>query len=124
MSDVIESLKRLAPAAIDRDELLVQTARASVRPLPIWKWLTMGLACSQLVTIGLWCTNRKPAEAIQATTPTLRVDTVTAPIVPEPNSYLAMNYSPNPPSRDSGATIIADHYRPILMAGDRARFLD
>jgi hypothetical protein len=119
MSDVIESLKRLAPSAMDRDTLLVHAARASVRPSPVWKWLAGGLAVSQVATLGLWwaMANGQPARVESVEPP--RIETMPEAASPEPFSYLAMNFSPESPPRESEIPS-PDERRPILTAGQRS----
>ena len=96
--DVIDALKRLKPAAPDRDAILLAVGRASAPRSPAWKWLACGLMAMQLATAALWMrpapvppSAERPPDPIPAESVEPKPDSPPTP--PEPNSYLALMLS-------------------------------
>lgn len=98
---MIDKLSRFTPVTtLNRDEMLFQAGRASVRNPRIWKWLVGGLALSQSVTLAAWfwltpVTNSPvvPTLAVEAT-PLLIPETppqVPVSPTPDPSSYIELS---------------------------------
>jgi hypothetical protein len=83
-SDPVEKLRRftVATGTLNRDELLFQAARASVRTPWLWKWSACLLALSQTVTLALWL-----AVPLAPRVPPRPADVAPQPAVISPGQY-------------------------------------
>ncbi len=98
---MIDKLSRFTPVtALNRDEMLFQAGRASVRPPRIWKWLVGGLTLSQSVTLAAWfwltpiTSNPVVPTLVVEATPLLIPETpprAPASLTPDPSSYLELS---------------------------------
>ncbi|HEY2783925.1 MAG TPA: hypothetical protein VGJ05_03035 [Fimbriiglobus sp.] len=105
MSDpVIGKLARFTPeSALDRDALLFQAGRASVRTPGMWKWAVATLTVSQVFTLALLLgggtPKPRPASPVEpVATESLQPDPTS---IPEPISYavLIRNFDPDAPPK-------------------------
>lgn len=97
---MIDKLSRFTPVTtLNRDEMLFQAGRASVRSPRIWKWLVCGLALSQSATLAAWfwltpvITNPVVPALVVEETPLLIPETprALASPTPDPSSYLELS---------------------------------
>jgi hypothetical protein len=95
--DVTRDLSAFTPAGLDRDAVLFAAGKAAARRPAVWKWLAVGLAVSNAVTLGVLLWPTPPVEvpvpvevppAVEA--PPAVVEPV--PTRPEPSSYLALTW--------------------------------
>ena len=98
---MIDKLTQFTPVTtLNRNEMLFQAGRASVRTPRIWKWLVGGLALSQSATVAAWfwltpvtSSPVVPTLVVEAT-PLLIPETppqAPASLTPDPSSYLELS---------------------------------
>ena len=138
MSDPISALKQFTPVAANREELIFAAGLASApKASRFWKWTTLTLAFSQLLTLGLivWHQQPQPTTSISpspvpAILPEIVPETPVPPVVEEepstqptplnPYSYLALLHNdPVPIAPSENKFRPAVRSRPPLTAGSR-----
>lgn len=97
---MIDKLTQFTPVTtLNRDEMLFQAGRASVRPPRIWKWLVGGLTLSQSATVAAWfwltpVTSPVVPTLVVEATPLLIPETppqAPSSLTPDPSSYLELS---------------------------------
>jgi hypothetical protein len=101
--DVIETLARFSPKAVDRDAMLFAAGRATAKPSRFWKWATASLLVSQTLTLAviLW-PKREPVPVPEPTPILIPDDTPLPPL--DPYSLLALSRNPDFESKSESFT--------------------
>ncbi|QEL17286.1 hypothetical protein PX52LOC_04269 [Limnoglobus roseus] len=98
--------------------MLFAAGRASVRPARVWKWATVALVVSQIVTLALWLgptAEQTPSPTVPAANPP---DPNEGPSPPaDPYSLFALTRNPNPPA--AAAVVLGPSPQSSLTAFSR-----
>ncbi len=90
--NVIDTLAKLKPAAVNRDAILFAAGRATAKRSPIWKWLSFGLIATNLLLLRVWLT------------PETAPGPISIPVLTEENSERSQPELPSVPF-DRSATL-------------------
>lgn len=107
MSDPIPALQKFTPTGIDRDAVLFAAGRASAPSGRGWKWVSAGLAITQVATFTVWFATTRPVPPGEppAVPAPFNIDPANPPTELDPNSVLvlARHFDPDAPLAHSPA---------------------